>query len=135
MLLLYFLVAVIGTVIVAWGGLVLGLAVATRRSNAKRSRVHQEALSRISTEEIESRAQTWAYLEEHAETEAVRTFRALLAARQYDEILRDWKHHSSALWTVAVDEHPGRPEFIESGSDVALRDYVEVLSKRQRAQR
>ncbi|WP_309887421.1 hypothetical protein [Archangium sp.] len=117
-----------GLLILGW--LALGfLSWPTEREARRR---HKLALRACSTEEISSRAWNWGYLECYAETPAVKEFRALLEQQRYEEMLRRWRRLSSALLAVGDEPSPAKPEFIDSGSDQALRDYVEVLLERQR---
>jgi len=117
-----------GLLILGW----LALALLPSRGEREARRRHKEALRACSTEELSSRAWNWRYLERHAETPAVKEFRALLEQQRYEELLRRWRDLSSALFAVGDDPSPAKPEFIDSGSDQVLRDYVEVLLERQR---
>ncbi len=98
------------------------------RKEREASRRHKEQLRLCSTEEIASRAWNWGDLERHADTPAVKQFRALLEQRRYEEMLQGWRALSLSLFAVAEDVGP---QFFDSDAHRTLRDYVEVLLERQ----
>jgi hypothetical protein len=102
------------------------------RKEREASRRHKEALRACSTEELRARAWNWGYLERHAETPAVKEFRALLEQQRYEAILDSWRALALGLFAVGEEPSPAKPEFLDSDSQRVLRDYVEVLLERQR---
>jgi len=102
------------------------------RKEREASRRHKEALRACSTEEIRSRAWSWGHLERHADTPAVKEFRALLEQQRYESILQSWRALSLGLFAVGEELPPSKPEFLDKDSQRVLRDYVEVLLERQR---
>ncbi len=91
---------------------------------------YKASLADETTQAIESRAWNWSYLERHADSSAVKEFRALLEARRYAEMLARWRKLTISLSAVGDDSSPAKPEFYDSGSDIALRAYVELLNER-----
>jgi hypothetical protein len=101
------------------------------RKEREASRRHKEALRACSTEELRSRAWNWGHLELHADTPAVKEFRALLEQQRYEAILHSWRALALGLFAVGEELPPTKPEFRDSESSRALRDCVEVLLERQ----
>jgi hypothetical protein len=61
----------------------------------------------------------------------VKQFRSLLEQSRYEEMLQGWRALSLSLFTLAEDVSAAGPEFFDSDTHRALRDYVEVLLERQ----
>lgn len=96
------------------------------RKERAASRVHRNALDRVSSAEISSRALQWLDDGEWGNAPAIQELRRLVEQGRYRAILKRWRRYHAALLSAHEwDPREGPPR------TWILRDYLRVLDERE----
>src|SRR5689334_4290306 len=119
------IIAVVVALPLVWVAL---LSIWSWRSDWTASRTHRDALDRISSAEISSRAAEWVAAPEWGSAPTIKELRTLVENGNYRAILKRWRHYHAAMVSACEWEpREGPPR------TWILRDYLRVLDERAAA--